>query len=112
MSWIILVFAGLLEVVWATALDRVDHPFWLGVTVVGLAGSVGLLSVATRELPLGLAYAVWVGIGMLGTTAFSTFVRGERLSMPQLLCLGMVMAGIVGMKLTSHGEHAEQLTEQ
>lgn len=111
MSWIILVVAGLLEVVWATAMSRADQPLWLTVTIAGLAGSVGLLALATRELPLGLAYAVWVGIGMLGTTAFSMFVRGERLSMPQLLCLGMVMAGIVGMKLASHHDHAE-LTEQ
>ncbi|HMV66662.1 MAG TPA: multidrug efflux SMR transporter [Myxococcota bacterium] len=111
MSWLILVVAGLLEVVWASALGRAEQPLWLAVTVVGLAGSVGLLAVATRELPLGMAYAVWVGIGMLGTTAFSLVVRGERMSGPQLVCLGMVMVGILGMKLASHPEGSEVLAQ-
>jgi quaternary ammonium compound-resistance protein SugE len=109
MSWVILVVAGLLEVVWASALSRAHQPSYLLLTVLGLGGSVGLLALATRELPLGMAYAVWVGIGMLGTAAVSSMFHGEQLNASQWACLAMVMAGIVGMKLTSHGHAGDEV---
>lgn len=101
MAWFCLVIAGLLEVVWASALDRAHQPLWLAVTVVGLGASVGLLAVATRAIPLGLAYAAWVGIGVVGTAAVSVLLKGERIAPAQLAFLAVIAVGIAGMKITA-----------
>ena len=101
MPWAVLVIAGLLEVVWATSLKRAHEPLWFVVTAVGLIASVGLLAVAVREIPIGVGYAVWTGIGVVGTAAVSVLVQGERLSPAQWVFLVLVLVGIVGMKLTA-----------
>jgi quaternary ammonium compound-resistance protein SugE len=101
LAWVILVVAGLLEVVWASALKRADEPLFLALTVVGLIASVGLLGVAVRELPVGVAYGVWVGIGTIGTAIVSTTLLGERLSPLQLGCLALIAIGVGGLKLAT-----------
>ncbi len=99
LSWVILVVAGLMEVSWAAGLKRVDEPAWLVFTVLALGASVSLLAVAARELPLGVAYAAWVGIGIVGTVTVSVVLYGERLAPSQWGFLGLIVIGILGMKL-------------
>jgi len=103
MAWFVLVFAGLAEVVWAAALHRSEgltRPGPTALTAVMLFVSVGLLGVALRELPLGTAYAVWVGIGTVGTVVFGIVWLGEPATAVRLACLGLIAAGIVGLKAT------------
>ena len=104
MSWIILFFAGLFEVAWAIGL-KYTHGFsrlWptLG-TLTAMAISVGLLGLAMRELPVGTAYAVWTGIGAVGTVILGMVLFGDPAHAARLLCIGLILAGIVGLKLTS-----------
>lgn len=101
MAWFVLVVAGLLEVVWASALKRAHEPLWLAIFLVSLTGSMLGLAYAVRGLPLGVAYAVWVGIGILGTAIVSVTWYGERLTGMQLLFLACIVAGIVGLRLTT-----------
>lgn len=101
MAWFVLVVAGLLEVVWASALKRASEPLWLAVFLGALAASMTLLAVAVRSLPLGIAYAVWVGIGIVGTAVVSVAVYGERLTPAQWFFLALVLTGLLGMRITS-----------
>ena len=101
MSWVMLLFAGLMEVVWASALKRADEPPFLALTIVASIVSVGLLGLAVRELPIGLAYAVWVGIGVLGTVIISATFYGERFTPAQWVFFVLILVGILGMKLSS-----------
>lgn len=104
MSWFVLILAGLLEIVWALGLERTHgftRPLPSLITVAALAGSIWLLAIATRTLPLGTAYAVWVGIGVLGTTLGGMLLLGEPASLIRLLLLGLLLAAIVGLKLTA-----------
>lgn len=101
MAWFVLVVAGLLEVVWASALKRATEPLWLGVFVAGLAGSMALLAFAMRDLPLGIAYAVWVGIGIVGTAVVSVTWYGERFTPAQWFFLALVLVGILGMRFVT-----------
>lgn len=104
MSWIVLVAAGLFEVVWATALKmsngftniKADILF-----VVGMALSVGLLSLAMKAIPMGTAYAVWTGIGAVGGVAAGLIFFGESSSILRLVSVALVIIGIVGLKLTT-----------
>jgi len=104
MAWPILFAAGLLEVVWAVGLKE-THGFTRllpsAVTVVAMAGSVVLLALAMRELPLGTAYAVWTGIGTVGAVLVGIFVYGESTDPLRLACAAMIVAGILGLKLTA-----------
>jgi quaternary ammonium compound-resistance protein SugE len=104
MAWVILFFAGLLEIGWAVGL-KFTHGFtrpWPTVaTAVALAGSMGLLAAALRTLPLGTAYAVWTGIGTVGTAAVGIIVFREPAGALRLVCIGMIVAGILGLKLSS-----------
>lgn len=104
MAWVVLFFAGLLEIGWAVGL-KFTHGFtrpWPTVaTVVALAGSMGLLAVALRTLPLGTAYAVWTGIGTVGTAAIGIIVFREPAGALRLACIGLIVAGILGLKLSS-----------
>lgn len=104
MAWIVLVVAGLLEVVWSSAMKQ-SHGFtrlWPSVvTLVAMVASVGLLSWSMRTLPLGTAYTVWTGIGAIGAFAFGIMVLGEPASPPRLLAAGLIVGGLVLMKLTS-----------
>lgn len=104
MAWIYLVVAGLLETAWAVGL-KYSHGFtrlWPSVyTLVTMAGSIWLLSLAMRTLPLGTAYAVWTGIGALGTASIGLAVFDEPRTAARLVCLAMILAGIVGLKWVS-----------
>lgn len=102
MSWIVLVIAGLLEVGWAVGLKTTAGftRLWPSVfTLATMAGSVGLLGVALRALPLGTAYAVWTGIGTVGTAIVGMVLLGEPAGALRLLSIGLIVAGIVGLKL-------------
>jgi quaternary ammonium compound-resistance protein SugE len=107
MSWIILVIAGLFEVVWAMGL-KYSHGFTRLVpslvTVAGMAVSVYLLSLAAKNLPIGTAYAVWTGIGALGAVVFGILLLGEPRSAPRLMFAALILVGIIGLKLTSPAE--------
>lgn len=102
MAWIYLLAAGLLEIAWAVGL-KYTHGFTrLGpsvFTVVAMAGSVGLLGVALRHLPLGTAYAVWTGIGTVGTAIAGMVMLGEPAGALRLGCIALIVAGIFGLKL-------------
>lgn len=104
MTWIILVLAGLLEVAWAVGLKYTEgftRPLPTALTLAAMAGSIGLLGLALRHLPLGTAYAIWTGIGTVGTVIFGIAVLGEAANPLRLLCIGMIVGGIVGLKLTT-----------
>ncbi|MDX2090434.1 MAG: quaternary ammonium compound efflux SMR transporter SugE [Kofleriaceae bacterium] len=104
MSWILVLVSGLLEVAWALGL-KASHGFTrLGAsvfTLVTMLASFTLLSIAVRNLPLGTAYAVWVGIGAVGTALVGMTCYGEPATVARLACLVLVVGGIVGLKLTS-----------
>lgn len=106
MAWFYLLAAGLLEVAWAVGL-KYTHGFTRLVpsifTLVSMAASVGLLGLALRHLPLGTAYAVWTGIGTVGTVVFGMLLLGEPAGAPRLLCIALIVAGIFGLKLLSPG---------
>jgi quaternary ammonium compound-resistance protein SugE len=104
MSWIFLFFAGLLEVAWAVGLKYTAGFTRLvpsGLTLLAMLGSIGLLGLALRHLPLGTAYAVWTGIGTVGTAAFGMIVLGEPAGAARLVCIALIVAGILGLKLLS-----------
>jgi quaternary ammonium compound-resistance protein SugE len=104
MPWLVLVLAGLLEVGWAVGLKYTEGltRFWPTVaTAVALIASVGLLAVAVRDLPLGTAYAVWTGIGTVGTVMVGIVLFGESTAVLRLMCVAAIVSGIVGLKLVS-----------
>jgi quaternary ammonium compound-resistance protein SugE len=104
MTWIILVLAGLLEVAWAVGLKYTEgftRPLPTALTLAAMAGSIGLLGLALRHLPLGTAYAIWTGIGTVGTVIFGIAVLGEAANPLRLLCIGMIVGGIIGLKLST-----------
>jgi len=104
MTWIILILAGLLEVTWAVGLKYTEGFTRLtptALTLAAMAGSVGLLGLALRTLPLGTAYAIWTGIGTVGTVIFGIIVLDEPASAVRLGCIAMIVAGILGLKLTT-----------
>lgn len=104
MAWIYLIIAGALEVLWAYTMKQ-SHGFtrlWESiVTLIGMVGSVGLLGLAMRELPLGTSYMVWTGIGAVGTFIVGLVFLGEVVSTGRLLAAGLIVAGLVVMKLSS-----------
>lgn len=104
MSWMILVLAGLFEIGWAIGLKYTEGftKLWPTVgTVAAMAISVGLLGVAMRDLPVGTAYAIWVGIGAVGTVILGMVLMGDAASPGRLVSLGLIIAGIIGLKLAS-----------
>lgn len=104
MAWMVLVLAGLLEVGWAVGLKYSEGytRLWPTVGTLGAMGlSVGLLGLAMRTLPVGTAYAVWTGIGALGTVILGMVLFGEPATLARLVCVGLILAGIVGLKLTA-----------
>jgi len=105
MSWIYLFVAGLLEVVWAVGLKYTEgfSRLWPSVgTLVAMAGSVLLLGLALRHLPLGTAYAIWTGIGTVGTAVAGMVLMGEPAGALRLGCIALIVAGILGLKLLTH----------
>lgn len=104
MAWVVLFIAGLFEVGWAVAF-KYTHGFtrlWpTVVAAVSVVISLGLLGVALRTLPLGTAYTVWTGIGAIGTVVLGIVLFGERASPMRLACVALILAGIIGLRLTS-----------
>ena len=104
MAWVLLVSAGLFEIGWAVSL-KYSQGFtrlWPSVaTVVSMALSLVLLGLALRSLPLGTAYAIWTGIGAVGTVAMGIAILGEPVSAGRLICVGLILAGIIGLKITA-----------
>jgi quaternary ammonium compound-resistance protein SugE len=108
MSWILLVIAGLLEVAWASTLPAthgLSRPLPTVAFLVLLAGSMFLLAKASQDIPLGTAYSVWVGIGAVGAAVFGIAFRGESASALKVLFLALLVAAIVGLKLTGGSAH-------
>jgi quaternary ammonium compound-resistance protein SugE len=104
MAWILLALAGIFEIVWAYAMKQSDGFSRLMPTVATIGFmivSFGLLAVAMRTLPLGTAYAVWTGIGAVGSLAVGIFVLGEPATFLRVASAGLILAGIVGLKLSS-----------
>jgi quaternary ammonium compound-resistance protein SugE len=105
MAWIILLLAGLLEIGWAVGLklsDGLTRPLPAVLTIAAMIVSMTLLAVAVRTLPLGTAYAVWTGIGAVGTVIFGIVLFGESVSPVRLACIGLIVVGILGLHLTEH----------
>lgn len=101
MAWILLVVAGLLEIVWALALKQADGltRFWPSLFGLGAAGlSLALLALSLRSLPMGTAYAVWVGIGTFGVALAGILALGESVSVARVICLTLIVAGVAGLK--------------
>ena len=106
MNWVILVLAGLFEIGWAIGLKYTDGftRLWPTVgTVVAMAISLGLLGIAMKSLPVGTAYAVWVGVGAVGTAILGIVLLGEPANAGRMVSLGLIVAGIIGLKLASPG---------
>ncbi len=104
MAWIILVLAGLFEIGWAVGLKYTEGftRLWPSLWTVGaMVLSLSLLGLALRTLPLGTAYAIWTGIGTVGTALLGIWLFGEPATALRLLCIGLILAGIVGLKLVS-----------
>ena len=105
MSWIILFIAGLLEVVWAIGL-KYTHGFTRltpsVITVTAMIVSIVMLSWAMRTLPVGTAYAVWTGIGAVGAAITGILLLGESASLARIASRAQIVAGIVGLKLSTH----------
>lgn len=104
MAWTYLMLAGLFEVGWAVGLKYTDGftRVWPTVlTVAAMVVSMFLLGLALRDLPVGTAYAVWTGVGTLGTVILGIFLFGDPADFVRLGCIGLIVAGIAGLKLTS-----------
>lgn len=104
MAWVILFIAGLFEIGWAIGLKYTEGFTRLGPTVftgVSLVLSMGLLGLAVRSLPIGTAYAVWTGIGAVGTAVLGILLFKEPVTAMRLVCLALIVAGILGLKLFS-----------
>jgi quaternary ammonium compound-resistance protein SugE len=104
MNWFILVVAGFFEIGWAVGLKYTDGftRLWPTVgTVLSMIISLGLLGIAMKSLPVGTAYAVWVGVGAVGTAILGIVLLGESANPMRLLSLSLIVAGIVGLKLAT-----------
>ena len=104
MSWLVLVLAGLFEIGWAIGLKYTDGftKLWPTVgTVASMIVSLGLLGIAMKSLPVGTAYAVWVGVGAVGTAILGIVLLGEPANAGRMVSLGLIVAGIIGLKLAS-----------
>ena len=102
--WIILFFAGLFEVGWAVGLKYTDgftRPLPTALTVAAMAVSLGLLGLAMKELPLGTAYAVWTGVGAVGTVIAGIILFGESMAIMRLISVALIIAGLIGLKVST-----------
>ncbi|MFD0910870.1 DMT family transporter [Ruegeria arenilitoris] len=105
MAWIFLFLAGLFEIGWAVGLkytDGLSRPLPTVLTAASMIASVVLLGLALRSIPLGTGYAVWTGIGTVGTVIFGILFLAEPATALRLGCVGLILAGIVGLKLLSN----------
>ncbi len=104
MSWLILFAAGLFEIGWAVGLKYTEgftRPWPTLATILSMTVSLALLGLALRTLPLGTAYAVWTGIGTIGTVVLGILLFGESSDVIRLACISLIVAGIVGLKLVT-----------
>lgn len=104
MAWVLLLLAGLFEVVWAIGLKYTDgftRPWPTAITVAAMIISVVLLGLAVKTLPVGTAYAIWTGIGAAGTVILGIALLGEPATVARLGCVGLILAGVVGLKLVT-----------
>jgi quaternary ammonium compound-resistance protein SugE len=104
MAWLYLVVAGLLEVAWAVGLKYTEgftRPLPTIGTIAAMVISIAMLGLALRELPVGTAYAVWTGIGAVGVALLGIVLFGESASAARLASIGLIVAGIVGLKLVT-----------
>ncbi len=103
-SWVLLLIAGLLEVVWAIGLKYTEGFSKLMpsvITITAMIASVWLLALALKGIPVGTGYAVWTGIGAVGTAILGIALFGEAASLARIACIGLIVAGILGLKLVS-----------
>ncbi|CAN7167001.1 quaternary ammonium compound efflux SMR transporter SugE [Pseudomonas sp. LjRoot71] len=103
MSWIILLLAGLFEVGWAVGLKYTDgftRPLPTLLTVTAMLISLGLLGLAMKELPLGTAYAIWTGVGAVGTVIAGIILFGEAVTLMRLASVALIVCGLLGLKLS------------
>jgi quaternary ammonium compound-resistance protein SugE len=103
-AWLLLLAAGLLEVVWAIGLKYTEgfsRPLPSIITVVAMIGSVWLLALALKSIPVGTGYAVWTGIGVIGTAILGIVLFSEPATLARIACIGLIVAGIFGLKLVS-----------
>ncbi|MBQ6132927.1 MAG: multidrug efflux SMR transporter [Lachnospiraceae bacterium] len=104
MQWIMLILAGVFEVTWACAM-KYSNGFTViiptVITIIGYLASAVFLALALKRLPLGTAYAMWTGFGIIGTTFLGVLLFNEKLSVPQVGCVILIVIGIVGLKLLS-----------
>lgn len=106
MNWFILFIAGMLEIGWAVGLKYTEGftRLWPTVgTVLSMVASLGLLGLAMKSLPVGTAYAIWVGVGAVGTVILGMVLLGEPANAGRLISVGLIIAGIIGLKLASAG---------
>ncbi|WP_435035667.1 quaternary ammonium compound efflux SMR transporter SugE [Pseudomonas neuropathica] len=104
MSWIILFFAGLFEVGWAVGLKYTDgfsRPLPTVLTIAAMAISLGLLGLAMKELPLGTAYAIWTGVGAVGTVIAGIILFGESMALIRLASVALIITGLIGLKVSA-----------
>ncbi|AUG06811.1 quaternary ammonium compound efflux SMR transporter SugE [Pseudomonas sp. O64] len=104
MSWIILFFAGLFEVGWAVGLKYTDgfsKPLPTALTIAAMAISLGLLGLAMKELPLGTAYAIWTGVGAVGTVIAGIILFGESMALFRLASVALIICGLIGLKISA-----------
>jgi quaternary ammonium compound-resistance protein SugE len=102
MAWFVLIVSGVLETVWAIALERsagFRRPVPTAVFGVALVLSMAGLGYALRSIPVGTGYAVWVGIGAVGTALVGMVALGEPANLPRLICLVLIIAGVIGLKV-------------
>jgi len=104
MAWLILILAGLFEAAWAVGLKEskgFTRPWISAITVIAMIVSLVLLSIALKTLPLGTAYTIWTGIGAMGTVILGLAFYHESADPKRLVCIGLILAGILGLKLVS-----------
>ena len=102
MRWIYLLIAGALEITWAVAMKMSNGFSVLMPSIiagVGYIASAVFLAIALKQLPLGTAYAMWTGMGIVGTTLLGVFLFHEKLSVPQVICVILIVVGIAGLKI-------------
>lgn len=105
-AWLLLLLAGLFEIVWATGLKYTDgftKPVPSAITIAAMAASMYLLALAARVLPIGTAYAVWTGIGAVGVAILGVILFAESANLVRLACIALIVAGIIGLKLSTPG---------
>ncbi|MCZ8132000.1 MAG: quaternary ammonium compound efflux SMR transporter SugE [Steroidobacteraceae bacterium] len=103
-AWLLLVLAGLFEIGWAIGLKYTEgftRPWPTALTLAAMAASIVLLGLAAKTLPIGTAYAVWVGIGAVGTAILGIVLFGEPRSAARLACIALICIGVVGLKFAS-----------